>query len=268
MNISIQTDHLTLGKHQFGRIDQRMQIGPVTWAFHDLFWVHQGEVILQFPEFGSELRLDAPDGVLILPGTSFSGRAAGNFAAASVCHFEYGLPDLSDFSRPGYYVVRRDQGLHIQNQIRLAMLLAQKNDTDLTVRRQRLLHSILDGFENPNSRKPARDASPKNRLEAVWTQASDHLQDMRTLWDVADLAGISESGLRRQHRTAHETSAGEHLRNLRLSKGEELLATTGFSISEVAGQIGYRHAETFCTAFKNSRGLTPGQYRRWSKPFA
>ena len=48
MNTSIQANQLALGKHQFGRIDQRMKVGPVTWPFHDLFWVHQGQVSWNF----------------------------------------------------------------------------------------------------------------------------------------------------------------------------------------------------------------------------
>ena len=268
MNTSIQTDQLILGKHQFGRIDQRMKIGPVTWTFHDLFWVHQGAVVVKFPNLGCQEHFDAPAGVLIRPGTAFSGHAIGSFATASICHFEYAGAEVCDFGRLGYDVVRQDEALHVQSQVRLAMQLAQRNDPNLMVRRQRLLHSILDGFNSLTTRGTIDNTQPENRLTYVWAQATDNLEDMRTLSDVARLAGVSESGFRKQHRISYDTSAGDHLRNLRLTKGEELLATTGFSVSEIAAQIGYRHSETFCTAFKKSRGLSPGQYRRWSKPFA
>ncbi|MGJ8529850.1 helix-turn-helix transcriptional regulator [Maritalea sp.] len=268
MNTNIQTAHLILGKHQFGRIDERMKIGPVILHVYDLFWVHQGDVRISFPTLGRTLDLSAPDGVLILPETQFSGRATGPFATASVCHFQYSGPCAPAFKARGIYKVRFDENLHVHNQVRLAMELAQKDDDRLMSRQQRLLHSILDGFESPTERSNAHKATPKHWLEAVWIQVADHLQGIRTLNDVARIAGVSESGLRRQHRAIFETSAGEYLRILRLSKAETLLATTGFSISEVAMQVGYRHAETFCTAFKTSRGMTPGQFRRWSKPFA
>lgn len=268
MNTNIEVNRLALGKHQFGRIDQRMKIGPVTWPFHDLFWVHQGQVELKFPDLECQELLDAPAGVLIQPNTAFFGQAKDGFASASVCHFEYSADDAGNFCAPGYLVVNPEEGLHIQNQVRLAMQLAQNNDPETTGRRQRLLLSILDGFEYPDKRLHSASSDPENRLTTAWKQAADHLENMRTLSDVARIAGISESGFRKQHRETYPKSAGDHLRDLRLSKGEELLATTGFSVSEIAQLVGYRHGETFCTAFRKSRGLTAGQYRRWSKPFA
>ena len=265
MNTSIKANDLTLSKHQFGRIDQRMKIGPVTWPHHDLFWVHQGQVTLTFPDLRREELLEAPDGLLILPGTGFFGKSVGSFAAASICHF-----DCAGVGGQvaGYLVVRPDERLHVQNQVRLAMELAERAGPSLLFRRKRLLCSILDGFELPDGRLKSAPNDRKNHLKVVWCQASDHLENIRTLSDVARLAGVSESGFRKKHRETHGNSAGDHLRDLRLKKGEELLATTGYTVSEIALLIGYRHAETFCTAFKKSRGLTAGQYRRWSKPFA
>ncbi len=265
MNTSIQVSELTLGKHQFGRVDQRMKIGPITWPHHDLFWVHQGRIRLTFPDMAREVVLDAPDGLLILPGTAFWGKSVGSFATASVCHFENAGYDAKDF---GYLVARPEERLHLQNQIRLAMDLAARPDDCHLSRRIRLLQSILDGFDWPNTDLDAASHDRASQLTAAWRQASDHIEDIRTLSDVARLAGVSESGFRKKHRETHGNSAGDYLRDLRLKKGEELLATTGFSVAEIAMQIGYRHAETFCAAFKKSRGLTAGQYRRWSKPFA
>ena len=268
MNTNIQANQLALGKHQFGRIGQRMKVGPVTWPFHDLFWVHQGQVELEFPDLKCKELLDAPAGVLILPNTAFFGFAADGFASASVCHFKYSGRDAASFSSPGYLVVRRNEGLHVQNQVRLAMELSQSDAPETMDRRQRLLRSILDGFEYPEKQLRKASLGPKNRLTASWKQAADHLESMRTLSDVARLAGVSESGFRKLHRENYTKSAGDYLRDLRLKKGEELLATTGFSVSEIAHLVGYQHGETFCTAFRKSRGLTAGQYRRWSKPFA
>ena len=49
INFSI-TDNIQLKKHQFGRIDDRMKINPISWPFFDLLWVHEGTLKMNFTE--------------------------------------------------------------------------------------------------------------------------------------------------------------------------------------------------------------------------
>lgn len=268
MNCDLDTEMLELKEHRFGRFDKRMPIGPVQWSFHDLLWIHEGRAIIEFPETDTGVELVAPGGILILPNTVFSGWALGTFATASVCHFACSTSRNLLFLEPGHMVPIENERLHIQNLVRLAMFLARGGHRDDLSRRKRLLHTILDGFQFEGSSPVSRHAGDEGRLISAWELAAQNLEKMRTLSDVSSLLGINESGFRALHRKAWKNSAGEHLRELRLGKAEELLATTGFSLSEIAGQVGYGHAETLSAAFKKSRGKTPGQYRRWSNPFA
>ena len=75
--------------------------------------------------------------------------------------------------------------------------------------------------------------------------------------DVAALIGLRESALRTLHREVHGKPAGAHLRELRLSRAEALLATTGLTLTEIARQVGYGHAET----------LQHPEYARWLDDF-
>lgn len=256
---------LDLHDHRFGRVNRRMPIGPVQWPFHDLFWVHEGRVLLTLPEVHARLDLVAPAGVWILPGTSFRGGTVGQFATASICHFAVADVDHRP-AQPGYMLPYADETLHVQGLVRLAMHLARRpRDADLP-RRQRLLAAILDCFDDPEAAGVA--SADEDRLAMAWKQASQNLHRMRTLADVAALLGISESALRALHRQTRRTSAGEHLRELRLTRAEELLISTDKTLSEVAADVGYGHASTLTAAFRKRRGKTPGQYRHWSNPFA
>lgn len=268
MNYEIDTQTLELKSHLFGRFDKRMPIGPVQWAFHDLLWIHEGRALIEFPASGAKIEIVAPGGVLILPNTPFSGRAVGAFATASVCHFICHSLQDDPFLTPGHMHPAQGEVLHVQNLVRLAMMLARNNRPDDMCRRQRLLRTILDCFHDAPDQSVSPAPVDRSRLESAWELAENHLEKMRTLSDVAGLIKINESGFRAMHRKAWKTSAGEYLRNLRLRKAEELLATTGFSIGEISQQVGYAHAETLSAAFKKTRGKTPGQYRRWSNPFA
>jgi AraC-like DNA-binding protein len=261
----IETKALELRDHRFGRVNRRMPIGPVRWDFHDLFWVHEGHVALSFPELGSRLNLVAPAGVLILPHTLFQGATVGQFATASICHFA--APDEGGpFAGPGYMLPRADEALHLQGLIRLAMHLARRDRPDEVARRQRLLAALLDGFSYPEATATANP--DEDRLAIAWKQAGQNLNRMRTLADVAALLGISESALRALHRRTFGTSAGEHLRELRLVRAEELLVSTDRPLGAIAAAVGYGHASTLAAAFRQRRGKTPGEYRHWSNPFA
>lgn len=261
----IESDDIELHEHRFGRINRRMPIGPVRWPFHDLFWVHEGRATLTFPELSVKLDLAAPAGVLILPGTLFRGGTVGAFATASICHFA-AADDGSRFSRPGYMLPNAEEALHLQALIRLALELARRKRPGDLPRRKRLLLALLDGFSFADAPSPA-DAE-EDRLAIAWAQAAQNLHRMRTLADVAALLGISESAFRALHRKAWQTSAGEHLRELRLTRAEELLVSTGKPLSEIARAVGYGHASTLTASFRQRRGKTPAQYRHWSNPFA
>lgn len=258
---------IDLREHRLGRFDRRMPIGPARWDFHDLLWIHEGSVRLEIGE-DTAITLTAPSGVLILPDTPFSGAAIGGFATASICHFAWPEADRLDMASPGYCLPRPSEALHVQAMLRLSLDLAgRRNDDDLP-RRRRLLGAILDCFARPSAAPTIDGLSHDRGLEIAWAQAEKSLSKMRTLSDVASLIEIHESALRARHRQHYKTSAGGHLREMRLRKAEDLLTTTRCNMDEIARLVGYGHAETLIAAFHKSRGCTPGQFRHRSNPFA
>jgi AraC-like DNA-binding protein len=261
MQREIEISEIELRDHRFGRINRRMPIGPVKWPFHDLFWIHEGCVSIKFPELSVGLELTAPSGVLILPGTLFQGAPVGTLATASICHFSLSHRNIG----PGLLRPIAGEELHLQNLLRLSLHLARTGRDEDIPRRKRLLLALLDGFAARHTADPTPDGG---RLAEAWRQAGQNLHRMRSLADVAALLSISESTFRAMHRAAWQTSAGEHLRELRLTRAEELLVGTDKSLAQIAAAVGYGHAATLSAAFRARRGKTPGQYRRWSNPFA
>lgn len=254
---------IVLKEHRLGRFDRRMPIGPAQWAFHDLLWIHEGGVRLDVGN-SSGIALNAPNGILILPGTNFSGTATGGFATASICHFAWADAPQG----PGHMLPRPGEAMHVQAMLRLSLDLAGAEASASLQRRRRLLVAILDCFDLPGSALPQQSPEKDQGLIAAWRQAGMTLQKMRTLSDVAALMGIHESALRARHRRHYGTSAGSHLREMRLRHAEDLLSTTRYTIAEIALLVGYGHAETFIAAFHRSRGCTPGAFRHRSNPFA
>jgi AraC-like DNA-binding protein len=267
MNSSAAHAAIEIREHRLGRFDRRMPSGPARWDFHDLLWIHEGAVKLAVSD-ADPITLTAPNGILILPDTPFEGAAIGGYATASICHFDWpGAPEL-DMAGPGHCLPRHGEALHIQAMLRLSLDLARRRDDADLPRRQRLLSAILDCFALPSSSASPEGEVDDTRLALAWVQAEKALAKMRTLSDVAALMGVQESALRARHRRQHTTSAGGHLREMRLRKAEDLLTTTRFSMDEIARHVGYGHAETLIAAFHKSRGCTPGEFRHRSNPFA
>lgn len=257
---------MELGLHTWGRFDRRLPIDNAIWPHHDILWVHDGAVALNFHDLGAREQITGPGGVLVLPGTRFSGAALGGFATSSVCHFTLTERETTHaLAGPGYLLPWPDERSYLQAQVRLAMHLHRQQPGE-TARRRRLIAALIDGFAPPQSIAQRHEAG--DRLDLAWEAAAKSLHRIRTLADVAERIGLSESALRAQHRARHGTSAGAHLRALRLARAEELLAATGFTLGEIAAQVGYGHAETLSAAYRKARGMAPGAWRRQSNPFA
>lgn len=264
MTQCIDPDDIILREHRLGRFDRRMPIGPAQWDFHDLLWIHEGSVRLSI-DGGGNIALSAPGGILILPNTPFSGTTIGGFATASIFHFT--LRD-AETEGPGYLLPRPGNAMHVQAMLRLSLDLASETSAPVLQRRQRLLLAILDCFDHPTAVLSAEAPCGDDGLDMAWSQATKSLHKMRTLSDVAAVIGVHESALRARHRRQYRTSAGSHLREMRLRRAEDLLSTTRYTLGEIARLVGYGHAETFIAAFHRSRGCTPGEFRHRSNPFA
>ncbi len=79
--------------------------------------------------------------------------------------------------------------------------------------------------------------------------------------EVASMLGASERTLRR--RLANEGTSFRDVRERVLqARAQSLLTSTTLNVSDVAEQLGFADASTFCQAFRRWFGQTPGAYRR------
>ena len=75
-------------RQETGQFNARFAIGPARWDFWDLLWLHKGQLDMTVNQNNERLKLHAPSGILIPPGTNFMGRAVDETASASITHFE------------------------------------------------------------------------------------------------------------------------------------------------------------------------------------
>lgn len=83
--------------------------------------------------------------------------------------------------------------------------------------------------------------------------------------DIARYAGISRSQLYRAFVGQCTMSPHEFLQRYRINKACRLLQHGGFSVTEIAGSVGFSDPLYFSRVFKKIKGMTPSGYSAKSK---
>lgn len=80
--------------------------------------------------------------------------------------------------------------------------------------------------------------------------------------EIARAAGINVVSLGRLFRENLHRTVNHHILELRLKKGEILLAQTGLSVAEIARRCGFSYPYYFCRVFRAHSGCTPLAFRQ------
>lgn len=98
-------------------------------------------------------------------------------------------------------------------------------------------------------------------IEYMW----EHLDEEITLDDMAAAALFSRFYFSRVFLSATGTSPGRFLTAIRIARSKTILATTDFSVSEVAASVGYDSLGTFTTRFSKTVGISPALFRKYAR---
>jgi transcriptional regulator GlxA family with amidase domain len=90
----------------------------------------------------------------------------------------------------------------------------------------------------------------------------EEMADPPGLIELAHRVGTNQTRLGRAFQTHLGMSIFEYLREQRLVRAQELLATTGQQIQQIADTVGFKRPGDFTTAFRLRFGLTPREYRK------
>jgi AraC-like DNA-binding protein len=99
------------------------------------------------------------------------------------------------------------------------------------------------------------------RLRAARRVIDERFADPIGVGDVARAAGVSTWHLIRQFRRAFGCTPGRYLRERRLTRARQLLASSELSVTEVCFAVGFESLGSFCTLFRRCEGETPAAYR-------
>ena len=88
-----------------------------------------------------------------------------------------------------------------------------------------------------------------------------HVADPLTLYQLAEIAGVSPRQLNRLFRDKLDAGTMEYYRGLRLDTAQQLLAHSPLPLTEIALATGFSSSSHFSRAFSAHYGIPPSQFR-------
>lgn len=130
---------------------------------------------------------------------------------------------------------------------------------------------ILDLLELISSRKdmvqilsvaPYDSFSLEERKDRIERYIETNLYDKVTLEAVAAYLGMNRTYFCMFFKKHYGKGFADYLNDLRVDKAASMLLQGDRQISEIARECGFNTSAYFTRAFRRSRGMTPGQYRK------
>ena len=112
--------------------------------------------------------------------------------------------------------------------------------------------------------KPCGDEIPDwyGRIRNAVSYIDKHYADKLTLRQLAANAGLSQVSFSRLFKKITETTPGRYITENRLNRCRKLLKETDMPLADIAAETGFCDEAHFIRTFRESRGITPGKFRR------
>lgn len=126
-----------------------------------------------------------------------------------------------------------------------------------------LAHSLLmlgqGGLETPHARMGGRDYA---KLLTVRDMIDANPSSNFTLEELARDAGLSISTLKAKFPVAFGQPVFAYLRDVRMTMARDAIEKEGWTVSEAAYFVGYKHPSNFTIAFRRKFGMAPSALRK------
>lgn len=119
-----------------------------------------------------------------------------------------------------------------------------------------VFHSVCYQFKK---NKKSRNTTLKDQI--IEYIKNSYMDPNISLYNVASKFGLTESYMSHFFKEQTGENFVSYLENIRIEHACEFLSKAGYSIDEIAGQVGYNSAQAFRRAFKRAKGLSPNNFR-------
>lgn len=113
--------------------------------------------------------------------------------------------------------------------------------------------------EKRPSEKTLRDGK---RIKIMLQYIQEHYDGELTLAKIAESVNLSENECLRCFRGMIGSTPIQYVKQLRVQKAAELLASTNRKISDIGAECGFQEMSYFAKTFRELKGCTPSEYRK------
>lgn len=90
----------------------------------------------------------------------------------------------------------------------------------------------------------------------------EHLSERITIEELSHMFLMNPTTLKEEFKAVYGESIAAHTKEHRMELAASLLSTTGLSLAEIAGRVGYESQSKFTEAFKSFYNMLPSEYRK------
>lgn len=273
--------------YQMYRVN-RDGITPPGRGYRDLHWheelqftlITRGEVSIQVN--GDMYHLSAGEAIFINSGLlhitdyiSDDGEYVSfnfpdkllSFFAGSRMEQSYVLPFTTNYTLP-VTTFHKDLGWHREILEYLWELEALMQDRSafgweylISLKTNSMWYVLTKNLSNSVIRTPKNFIRKQQRMQMLINYIHEHYHENITLGDIALSAHISTGECCRCFKSLLHVTPTEYLCNYRIDKSIDLLNNTNYSVTVIAGMVGFNYLSNYIQHFKNRIGKTPGEYR-------
>jgi AraC-like DNA-binding protein/quercetin dioxygenase-like cupin family protein len=103
--------------------------------------------------------------------------------------------------------------------------------------------------------------APDARIQTALAWAVDHLAGPISLADMAQASSTSRANFCRLFTRATGQPPMQYVERLKIQRAQELMATTGLPVKQIAGMVGFQDPKHFTRRFKSIMGLPPSAFK-------
>lgn len=131
----------------------------------------------------------------------------------------------------------------------------------IALRVAEILLELADLIENERPVLNPYLTSTERMVERFLSSLPHRIDEPWTVESMAEACGIGKTRFIHYCKRVVNVSPLEHLTALRIARAEELLTSTGDSVSEIAFRCGFRSSQYFATVFRRRVGCAPTEVR-------
>lgn len=185
----------------------------------------------------------------------------------SILFHKYYLAVIDALSN-GFMVLRKDffGGSDILSDLASVIHLlnhpSPKYELDIHTYFLNIWSTIYDHVQNENCSIPKFSSKDEAITQKILLFIHTNYQYDISLCDIARSGNISKSECSRLFQRVLFCTPFEYLTHYRISKSQEYLCKESYSITQIAGLVGYNSVNYYTTVFRKYLGYTPSQYKK------